>query len=105
MPSDRFDVELTEAAVKDLRRLRSSMERVTQSLASLENDPHRGHPLTGNLGGVRSLEFSLPGGAYRAAYVVLETEKVCVVFQVGPHEGFYAKAARRYTALKKSGRI
>jgi hypothetical protein len=37
--------------------------------------------------------------------VVLETEKVCVVFQVGPHEGFYAKAARRYAALKKSGRI
>jgi hypothetical protein len=40
-------------------------------------------------------------GAYRAAYVVMEDQKRCVVFLVGPHEGFYKKAERRYEALKK----
>ena len=41
------------------------------------------------------MEFSLKGVAYRTAYVVLEEEKVCLVFVVGPHEGFYQKAERR----------
>jgi hypothetical protein len=52
--------------------------------------------------GARSLEFSLPGEAYRAAYIVLEEEQVCLVFQVGPHENFYKTAERRYAALRRS---
>ncbi|MFQ5796543.1 MAG: hypothetical protein ACE5JP_16040 [Candidatus Bipolaricaulia bacterium] len=55
--------------------------------------------------GVRSLEFSLPGGAYRAAYMVQESEQVCLVFLIGPHEGFYKKAERRVAALRKQGEI
>ncbi len=51
------------------------------------------------------MEFSLPGGAFRAAYIVREAEKVCLVFLVGPHENFYEKAERRYRALKKCGEI
>jgi len=46
------------------------------------------------------LEFSLKGVAYRAAYIVQEDEKACLVFMVGSHEGFYQKAARRAKALK-----
>src|ERR671937_209496 len=105
MATDRFDVQLTRQAERDLRRLRSQMERVTRVLLSLEEEPDRGHYLQhGTLQGVRSLEFSLPGGAYRAAYVVLEEEKVCLVFMVGPHENFYREAARRYTAWKNAQR-
>ena len=33
------------------------------------------------------MEFSLKGVAYRAAYLVLEGEKVCLVLMVGPTKG------------------
>jgi hypothetical protein len=52
------------------------------------------------------LEFSLKGGgAYRAVYVILEAEKICLVFLIGPHESIYEKAERRAAALRRSGRI
>jgi hypothetical protein len=52
------------------------------------------------------LEFSLRGGgAYRAVYVVLEEERLCLVFLVGPHENIYDRAERRVAALRRSGRI
>jgi mRNA interferase RelE/StbE len=105
MTSDRFTVELTRAAERDLRRLGGGPARATQALLVLEEDPYRGHTLTGTLSGVRSLEFSLPGGAYRAAYVVLEMEQTCLVFMVGPHENFYREAARRYAALRRAGHV
>ncbi len=80
----------------------------------LEDNPHAGHRLTGRLRGARALEFSMPGGEYRAAYVIIKQEpeeddevqegkQVCLVFMVGPHEGFYEKAERRIVALKRSG--
>ena len=94
-----------ESAEKDLLRLRSRTERATRALLTLEQDPYRGHPLTGSLKGVRSLEFSLPGGAHRAAYVVLEDDRRCLVFLLGPHEGFYKKAERRWAALQRAGDI
>lgn len=78
-----------------------------KALSVLEQDPYAGHALTGSLRGARSFEFSLPGGAYRAAYVVLEEagEPICLVFLVGPHEGFYQKAERRPEALRRLGVI
>ena len=45
--------------------------------------------------------FSLPGGAHRAVYTVLEEEHVCLVFLIGPHEGIYRKAERRFAALRR----
>lgn len=105
MPNDRFDVQLTRQAEKDLRRLRPWTAKATQVLLTLEQDPYRGHLLKGSLRGVRSLKLSLPGGAYRAAYVVLEDERVCLVFLVGPHEGFYKQAERRFDALRRQGEI
>src|SRR4029453_4968882 len=92
-PSDRFEVELTNQAEKDLRNLRPWVAEATRALLSLKSDPRRGHTLTGSLRGCRSLEFSLKGGgAYRAVYLVLESELVCLVFIIGPHESIYAKA-------------
>jgi hypothetical protein len=57
------------------------------------------------LRGVRSLEFSLPGGEHRAAYYVLIDDRVCLVFAIGPHENFYRLAERRYEALVKAGTL
>lgn len=95
MTSDRFTVLLTNQADKDLRQLRPWVKQATQAILELEKDPWKGHPLKGSLRGVRSLKFSLPGGEYRATYVIQEDEQVCLVFMVGPHESFYKKAERR----------
>jgi len=98
--SDLFKLHLTRSAQKDLTKLRGLAEEAAKKIMALKQDPYLGHQLKGSLAGVRSLEFSLEGVAYRAAYVVQEDEKVCLVFMVGPHEGFYQKAARRARALK-----
>lgn len=103
--SEPYRVRLTRQAEKDLARLGSFRDKAVRALVSLEQDPYKGHTLTGSLRGVRSLEFSLPGGAYRAAYVVLEEKRTCLVFLVGPHEGFYRKAERRLEALRRLGEI
>lgn len=100
-----YSVYPTPQAEKDIDRLGRWSERATIAILSLEENPYRGHALKGSLRGVRSLEFSLPGGEYRAAYVVLEAKQACLVFLVGPHEGFYKKAERRYAALRRSGEI
>lgn len=105
--SEPYRVRLTRQAEKDLSRLRSFRDKAVRALLALEQDPYKGHTLTGSLRGARSLEFSLPGGAYRAAYVVLEEAEgpVCLVFLVGSHEGFYEKAERRMEALRRLGMI
>jgi len=99
---NRFDVQPTKRAEKDITGYKGWKERVTREILQLEIDPCKGHTLTGSLSGARSLEFSLPDGAHRAAYVVIEAERVCVVFLVGAHEGFYDKAERRFKALKRA---
>ncbi|MCL4515738.1 MAG: type II toxin-antitoxin system RelE/ParE family toxin [Firmicutes bacterium] len=68
---------------------------MVDELFTLENNPTAGHELKGSMRGARALGFSLPGGEYRAAYVILTEERVCLVFMVGPHEGFYEEAKRR----------
>jgi hypothetical protein len=67
----------------------------------LESNPDGDGLLEGSLKRVRKKEFSLPGGQYRAAYVKLVDDKVCLVFLVGPREHFYLKADRRFRALRK----
>ena len=105
MPSEPFEVQLTRQAEKDLADLRPWTEQAIDALLTLEQNPFHGHALMGSLKGTRSLEFSLPGGAYRAVYVVQEAQRVCLVFLVGPHEGLYQRAERRIRALRRSGAI
>lgn len=54
---------------KDLLGLRDLTEKAAQEILALTENPYKGHPLKGSLNGVRALEFSLKGVAYRAAYV------------------------------------
>jgi mRNA-degrading endonuclease RelE of RelBE toxin-antitoxin system len=106
VPSSPYEVELTAQAEKDLRRLRPWVDQATRAILALETEPYCGHPLTGSLKGARSLEFSLRGGgAYRAVYLVLDQERTCLVFLIGPHENVYDRAERRVAALKRSGRV
>lgn len=94
---------MTRNAEKDLLGLGPLAGKAANELLVLKGDPHKGHPLRGSLRGARALEFSLQGVAYRAAYVVLKKERVCLVFMVGPHEGFYQRAERRARALRQQG--
>jgi mRNA-degrading endonuclease RelE of RelBE toxin-antitoxin system len=106
MPDSQFTVELTRQAEKDLRDLRPWTAQAARALMQLEPDPQRGHTLTGSLKGARSLEFALPGsGVYRAVYSILNAERVCLVFIIGPHENIYAKAERRYAVLRRAGEL
>jgi mRNA-degrading endonuclease RelE of RelBE toxin-antitoxin system len=96
MESERFAVEFTSQAERDLKSLRGQAEVALRSILRLEENPELGHSLTGKLKGARALEFNLKrSGAYRALYVVHPIDKVCTVFIIGPHENIYAKAERR----------
>ncbi len=96
MTSERYELEVLPKAVKDLAKLRQNREQALRELLRLQADPMAGHALKGNLRGTRSLEFNLKGGgAYRAVYVVLDDQRICVVFIVGPHENIYKEAERR----------
>jgi mRNA-degrading endonuclease RelE of RelBE toxin-antitoxin system len=100
--TDRYEVEILPRAEKDLQALRNHRAQAIRELLKLEGDPLLGHTLTGSLRGTRSLEFNLKGsGAFRAVYTVLDNERVCVVFLVGPHENIYKEAQRRWDAVKK----
>ena len=101
--ADAYRLQLTSQAGRDVVELRTYLVEVMRALLALEQMPLKGHTLSGILRGVRSLEFSLPGGAYRAAYLVDDSARVCRVFAVGPHERFYQLAERRYAALRTKG--
>ena len=93
---ERYRVELTTAAQKDLKSYRHATGLILDALARLEFDPEGGHLLTGDLSGVRSLEIAVKGsGAFRAAYETDGVEKVCIVVAIGPRERFYERLRRR----------
>lgn len=99
-PTEPCKVVLAPPAAKDLKDLRQFRERVVRELSRLEMDPLAGHPLTGPLGKLRSLEFSLPGGEFRAVYFFHAASRTCFVIAVGPHEHIYEQASRRYEYLR-----
>lgn len=101
--SDRFEIELTRKAERDLDDLKQNRDKVVRKLDRLRDDPQSGHTLAGSLRGTRSLEFNLKGsGAYRAVYTIIDRERLCIVFVVGPHENIYRVAERRYAAWLKT---
>ena len=99
-----YRVELTDGAKKDLKKLRSHREQIGKALGVLETNPLAGHPLQGSLYSLRAVEFTVKGsGAFRAVYGVLDTDSVCLVVIVGPHENIYDRAERRVEALRAAG--
>jgi len=105
MTSGEWDVQFTRPAQKDLAALKNLEAQAFREVMKLAGDPYRGEAKRGSLKGARALGFTMPGGAYRAAYVANKHERVCLVFIVGPHENFYKEAERRYKALRKQGRV
>jgi mRNA-degrading endonuclease RelE of RelBE toxin-antitoxin system len=102
----RYRVELTDGAKKDLKKLRQHREQIGEALVRLEMNPLAGHPLQGTLYSLRALEFTVRGsGAFRVVYGVLDTDAVCLVVIVGPHENIYDRAERRVEALRAAGAI
>lgn len=100
----RYQVELTSGAKKDLKKLRQHRDQIAEALGQLEENPLAGHPLKGTLNNLRALEFTVRGsGASRAVYGVLESDAVCLLVIVGPHENIYARAESRLEALRKAG--
>lgn len=103
MSKDRYEVEILPRAEKDLKDLRQDEAQAVREILRLEENPLLGHPLQGSLRGVRALEFNLRGGgAYRAVYTIIDRDRVCVVFLVGPHENIYKIAERQWQALRKT---
>jgi mRNA-degrading endonuclease RelE of RelBE toxin-antitoxin system len=101
MPSPSYDVQLTRAAERDLKRLKASLKQATDMLQTLQANPEAGEALSANLKGVRSLHWRVAGVEYRAAYLLLEKERVCAVFLVGSRENFYREAAKRLDAVTR----
>jgi len=102
MSDKNYNVELTTTAEKELLSLVPYVEKVTKILLRLETEPEAGHTLKGDLFDFRSLEFSLPGsGQYRATYLIIEDKRICLIFAIGPHEGFYNIVKQRAKAIRK----
>lgn len=100
MTQARYQVELTPRAQKDLKKLRHDLAHALSQISALELDPHRGELLKGTLREVRSLHFSLKGGGqYRAVYVILDDQTICLVFLVAARENVYEEAERRFRSL------
>jgi mRNA-degrading endonuclease YafQ of YafQ-DinJ toxin-antitoxin module len=99
--SEGFSVRITRAVEGDLNDLEPYRRQVVGKLLALEENPYMGHALKGALKGLRSLEFSLPGGACRAVYEVKKEEKACLMVIIGYHEGLYERAERRIKGWKR----
>jgi hypothetical protein len=106
MSRSGFAVQLSRRAEKDLDKLASrnhlAHRAAVKALGKLESDAEAGHLLSGTLHPCRALEFSVQGsGAWRAIYVALEADGVCVVFLIAPHENVYREAEARWAALRR----
>jgi len=101
MNNETFTVILDPVAQKDLKAFKHNRDEVVDAILELETSPKKGHELKGNLQGARALEFSIKGsGQYRAAYLLLEDRRTCIVFAIGPHENFYNWAAKKIKQIK-----
>lgn len=101
MSQETYKVILDPVVQKDLKALKRVQEQVLDAILELETNPKKGHELKANLKGIRSLEFTIKGsGQYRAAYLLIEEQKICIVFAVGPHENFYDAAAKKARLIK-----
>jgi mRNA-degrading endonuclease RelE of RelBE toxin-antitoxin system len=94
--SDPFLVEFSKDAKKDLKKYRSAAPLVGKAVARLAVDPELGEMLSGDLAVFRSLHIAVKGsGEFRAVYLIEADARVCLVFAIGPREGFYQSLKRR----------
>ncbi len=102
-----YSVEITRSVEKDLENLGHLREEAVNKLLTLEKRPEtKGSSLKGNLKGLLSYKFNLPGaGAFRAIYYIKDEKNVCLIIIIGSRENIYLQAHRRYQYLKKQGLI
>ena len=90
-----FELHLTKSPEKDLTKLRGLAEEAVRRNSSAQAKPLLGPSAEGLSVGVRALESSLRRGvAYRAAYIVQEDDKTCLVFILGSRR-FLSKGGAR----------
>lgn len=93
-----YGVSLTNPAQRDLRNLDPQIQDdALDELASIGDDLEIGGTLEGCPNSIRKYEFEdlSVSGEWRAAYIILDNERFCSVFAIGPRENFYDKVKRR----------
>ena len=81
-----FRIRYTPVAAESIRRLHPSVKQaVRQEIRSLAADTTRGHPLTFELTGFRSLRVS----RYRVIYRVREADRTVEIHLVGSRKDIY----------------
>ena len=99
---NRYSVEITHLVESDLDDLGSKRDLAVNKILNLEENPSKkGSALKGNLRGLYSYKFNLPGsGQYRAIYYLKNKESICLLILVASRENIYQKAQRRYESIK-----
>jgi len=81
-----YTVLLSSQAEKFYKKLRKNIRaRVREALIGLEDEPHAGKRLHGDLKG----NYSLRVGKLRVIYTILERDKAVYVVAIGPREVIY----------------
>jgi mRNA interferase RelE/StbE len=81
-----YEVILQKPAEKFLKKLdKENQKRVISKLKELENNPHIGIPLVGNLTGLWKLRI----GDYRAVYQIDDDKLIVLVLKIGHRKNVY----------------
>jgi len=81
-----FRIRYTPVAAESIRHLHPSVKQaIREEVRNLAVDPFRGHPLTFELSGYRSL----PVSRYRVIYRIRETNRALEIHLVGPRRDIY----------------
>jgi len=81
-----FRIRYTPVAAESIRHLHPSVKQaIREEVRNLSVDPFRGHPLTFELSGYRSL----PVSRYRVTYRIRETNRALEIHLVGPRRDIY----------------
>jgi mRNA interferase RelE/StbE len=87
--SSNFNIKLSTAALKDLKKLRKKNPEIFSSLIktidSLYSDPYSGKSLKGDKKGLYSYRI----GNYRVIYEIYKIEKVILIIKIGDRREVY----------------
>ncbi|SIR60464.1 type II toxin-antitoxin system RelE family toxin [Halanaerobium kushneri] len=99
-----YSIEIIKSVKDDLKSLKHQKEKAIKKIITLENNPiEKSKSLSGTLKGLRSFNFSLNDGQYRAIFKILEDNKICLMIIIGSRQNIYLEAKRRVKILKKQG--